>query len=129
MKERNLVVFITAVTVTILFFIGILIRTQAWFVNYANLSFPHFIRLILPLGLIWLGWFFKSKGFVLAATILLAVTWLWHFDCAGYVSGDIFVPSNYTAIVKTTFVFAAITLAGAILTGFFAYYTMENKPE
>jgi hypothetical protein len=52
-----------------------------------------------------------------------------HIDYAGYVSGDIFVPSNYTAIVKTTFVFAAITFAGAVLSGFFAYYTIENNPE
>jgi hypothetical protein len=73
MKERNLMVFVTAVTVSILFLIGILIRTQAWFVNYASLSYPNFVRLILPLGLLWIGWFLKNKGFVLAASVLLAM--------------------------------------------------------
>lgn len=129
MKERNLMVFITAVTVSILFLIGILIRTQAWYINYADLSYPHFIRLILPVALLWIGWFSHNKGFVLSASVLLAVVWFLHMDCAGYVSGIIFVPTNYTAIVKTSFVFAAMTFGGAVLSGFFAYYTMDSKPE
>jgi magnesium-transporting ATPase (P-type) len=110
MKERNLMVFISAVTVSVLFIIGIILRTQAWFTNYASQSYPSYVRLILPLALLWLGWVFENKGFVLAASVLLAVIWLLHLDYSGFVSGDIFVPSNYTAIVKTTFVFGLIAL-------------------
>ncbi|MBU1141372.1 MAG: hypothetical protein KKG64_02490 [Firmicutes bacterium] len=125
MKERSLLYFITAVVASVLFLVSILIRTQDWFTTYGYLVMPTMYELFIPLVLLWVGWYFQNKGFLLSAAIIVSVLLGMHFDHVGVLNGQIFVLVLYAPAVKTSFVLGFILLLATSGLGFFTYLKLH----
>lgn len=123
MKERNLLYFITALVASILLLISILIRTQEWFSinNYGTLAVPTIHYLLLPVALLWVGWYFENNGFLLAAAILFSVIFGLHLDNYGLLNNNPYVVSRFAPAVKTSFVLSILLSLGTAVLGFFTY--------
>ncbi|MFU8792986.1 MAG: hypothetical protein ACNA7K_03085 [Acholeplasmataceae bacterium] len=126
MKERNLFYFITAVVLSTLFILSLFVRIQVWFPTYGNQVIPSLNKLIIPLFLIWIGWVFESKGFLLATAIATTVLFGFHLDTFSILNGDPFVPSFYAPLVRTSYVLGALLLAGTSGLGYYTYLTIEK---
>ncbi len=122
MKERNLLYFITAVVVTLLFLSAIIIRTLVWFSTYGDFVSPGIYQLLIPLVLLWVGWYFEEFGFLLGASIILSVLIGLQFNSLGILSGDIFVVSRYQPIIRTSFVFSLLLMIPANALGYYTYF-------
>jgi len=124
MKERNLLVFIAALLASILFIISIAVRFFVWYdVNgygdYASVSVVYFI---LPLALVWLGWYLDDLKSVVAASLVLTVNLYFHLDNIGILSGTPNIVPSYAPAIKTTYVLNLILMVATIAIGFVAYY-------
>ncbi len=131
MKERNLLYFITALVASILLLISILVRTQTWFSmnDYGLLAVPTIHYLLIPVALLWVGWYFENNGFLLASAVMFSVIFGLHIDHVGILNNDPYIISRYAPAVKTAFVLTSIlTLTSAIL-AFFTYLkdSLKNK--
>ncbi|MCR3906314.1 MAG: hypothetical protein NUK62_04745 [Tenericutes bacterium] len=125
MKERSLLYFITAVVASVLFLVALLIRTQGWFNTYGVLVMPSLHKLLIPVVLLWIGWYFENKGFLLSASIILTVLFGLHLDQWGVLNGDIFIVSQYAPAVRTAFVLGFILLLGGSGLGYYSYLTLS----
>lgn len=123
MKERNLLYFITALVASILLLISIFIRTQAWFSinDYGLLAVPTIHYLLIPVALLWVGWYFENNGFLLAAAILFSVIFGLHLDHAGILNNDPYVVSRYAPTVKTAYVLSLLLTLGSAALAFVTY--------
>lgn len=124
MKERNLLVFITAVVASILLLMSIFVRFFNWFdVNnygsYASLSTYFYI---LPVALLWLGWFIDDIKSVFAASLLMVVNLYFHLENISVLSGDPVLVSSYAPAIKTTYVLTLILIVVTAAIGFVTYY-------
>jgi hypothetical protein len=130
MKERSLLYFITAVVSSVLFLVALLTRTQPWFIMYGSHAMPSLHTLFIPVVLLWVGWYFQSKGFLLSASIFLTVilTIFWD-NSAGILNGDIHVISSYAPGVRTAFVLGSMLMIGTFATGFYTYLMGELKKD
>lgn len=127
MKERNQFYFITALSVSMIFIISIVIRFTAWFDSYGVFAMPPYYYYIIPLALLWFGWVFEHKAFLFAASILMAVVFGVHMDSAGVLNNSIRVISAYAPIVRTLFVLNFVLILASVGFGFYTYYTLEKK--
>ena len=127
MKERSLLYFITALTVTILLIISLVIRAMDWFPTYGSFAMPAFYYFLIPTALLWVGWYFNKKDFLLAASIILAVAFSLHLDNAGVLNGSIRVISAYRPMVKTVFVLSLVLITACSGLGFYSYFRLEDK--
>lgn len=125
MKERSLLYFITALTVSILLIISLIIRTMPWFRAYGTFAMPPFYYFLIPTALLWVGWFFEKKSFLLAATILLAIQFGLHLDNAGILNGDIHVISSQAPIVRTVYVLSLMMIFGGAALGFYTHFKLD----
>lgn len=123
MKERNLLYFITALIASILLLISILARTQAWFTinNYGQLAIPTIHYLLIPVALLWVGWYFENDGLLLSAAVILSVIFGFHLDNFGLLNNDPYIVSRYAPMVKTVFVLGLLLNLGTIGLAFFTY--------
>lgn len=123
MKERNLLYFITALVASILLLISIFIRTQSWFSinDYGLLAVPTIHYLLIPVALLWVGWYFENNGFLLAAAILLSVIFGLHLDHWGLLGNDPYVISRYAPTVKTAYILSLLLALGAAVLAFVTY--------
>ena len=129
MKERSLLYFITAVILSTLVLVSIVIRLFNWFELYGDFAMPTLHKLLIPLVLIWVGWYFENKGFLLSSIIIITLLFGFHLDNYGLINGDIFVPSDYAPLVKTTFVLGILLFLGSIGFGYYTYFKLDQKPE
>jgi len=130
MKERSLLYFITAVVSSVLFLVALLIRTQPWFIMYGSHALPSLYTLFIPVVLLWIGWYFQNKGFLLSASIFLSVILTMFWDkSAGVLNGDIHVISAYAPGVKTAFVLGSMLMIGTFALGFYTYMKSELEKE
>ncbi len=135
MKERSLLVFITAVTVSLLFIASLVVRTFVWrnvtidltLPSYGAMVVPAYAKLLILVALYWIAWYFEERGFLLAATILMTVLLMTHFDYSGLIGGSIFIPSAYAPMVKTSYVFSFLLMAASIVLGFYSYYLLGRN--
>jgi hypothetical protein len=129
MKERNLLYFITALVASILLLVSILVRTQAWFNinNYGVLAVPTIHYLLIPVILLWIGWYFENKGFLLSAAIILSVVFALHLDHSGLLNNVPYIVSRYAPAVKTSYVLSLILTLGSVGLAFFTYIKEEIK--
>jgi hypothetical protein len=135
MKERSLLVFITAVTVSLLFIASLVVRSFIWrdvtidlsLPSYGVMVIPAYAKLFILVALYWIAWYFEERGFLLAATILMTALFMTHFDYSGLIGGSIFIPSAYAPMVKTSYVFSFLLMAISIVLGFYAYYVHGRK--
>jgi hypothetical protein len=127
MKERSLLYFITAVVATVLFMVVIIVRFLDWFPYYGLLALPAIHKLIIPLILLWVGWYFENKGFLLASTTITAVILMFQMDHAGVLNGDINVISSLAPIVRTTYVLGFMLMVGIVILGYFTWYVLHGK--
>lgn len=125
MKERSLLYFITAVVASVLFLVALLIRTQGWFDAYGMLVMPSLYKLFIPVVLLWVGWYFENKGFLLSSAVLFTVLFGVHLDDWGVLTGDTFIVSQYAPAVKTTFVLTFILLLGSLGLGYYTYLKLS----
>ncbi len=125
MKERSLLYFITAVIASILFLVSIIIRSFDWFSTYGYAVMPTMYALFIPVVLLWVGWYFQNKGFLLSASIFVAVLLGLQFNTVGVINGDIFVLSTYAPMVKTSFVLGIILMLATSGIGFYVYLRMH----
>ena len=124
MKERNLLFFTTATVVSILFLVSLILRFNDWHSLYPYVI-PTLHKMIIPLALIWLGWFFRNSGFVLASLIILVVLFGNHLSHAGVLDDrnlEYFVLTTYKDIVRTAYVMSIFLYTASIGLGFFSYY-------
>lgn len=123
MKERNLLYFITALVASILLVISILIRTQSWFSinDYGLLAVPTIHYLLIPVALLWVGWYFENNGFLLASAILFSVIFGLHLDHVGLLNNDPYVVSRYAPTVKTAYVLSLLLTLGSAVLGYVTY--------
>jgi hypothetical protein len=124
MKERNLLYFTSATVVSILFLVSVILRFSNWFDEYGYVI-PAIHKVIIPVALIWIGWYFKNNGFVLASLIILTVLFGEHLGNAGVLDDrnlDFFVLMTYKPIVRTAYVVSFILYVGSIILGYFSYF-------
>jgi hypothetical protein len=123
MKERNLLYFITALIASILLLISILARTQAWFNinNYGNLAIPTIHYLLIPVILLWVGWYFEVDGLLLSAAVILSIVFGLNLDNWGLLNNDPYIVSRYAPMVKTVYVLGLALNLGAVGLAFFTY--------
>ncbi|MFP4178249.1 MAG: hypothetical protein ACLFTZ_05765 [Acholeplasmataceae bacterium] len=135
MKERSLLVFVIAVTVSLLFIASLVVRTFLWqnvtidaaLPSYGVMVIPTYAKLLIIVALYWIAWYFEERGFLLAATVLMTALFMNHLDYSGLIGGSIFIPSAYAPMVKTSYVFSFILMAASIILGFYSYYQLERK--
>lgn len=127
MKERSLLFFITAVVATILFIVAIIVRFVDWFPLYGLLVLPAIHKLLIPVVLLWIGWYFENKGFLLASTTIIAVLLSFQMDHAGVLNGDILVISTMAPIVRTTYVLGFMLMTGIVILGYFTWYMLHGQ--
>ncbi|MBE0701252.1 MAG: hypothetical protein IH571_06155 [Acholeplasmataceae bacterium] len=125
MKERSLLYFITALIASILLLMSIVIRTQLWFASYGSDAIPSIHKLLIPVALLWVGWYFGNKGFLLAATIIITVLFSFQLDFAGLLN-DSFLPILQAPAIKTTFVLGFILMLANIGFGYFTYFKLKK---
>jgi hypothetical protein len=123
MKERNLLYFITALVASILLLISILARTQAWFnINdYGTLAIPTIHYLLIPVALLWVGWYFENDGLLLSSAVILSIILGFHLDNFGLLNNDPYIVSRYAPMVKTVFVLGILLNLGTVVLAFFTY--------
>ena len=124
MKERNLLYFTTAIVVSILFLVSIIFRFSNWHTQYGYVI-PSIHKVIIPFALIWIGWYFKNNGFVLASVIILTVLFGEHLGNAGVLDDsniDFFVLLTYKPIVRTVYVVSFLLYVSCIGLGYFSYF-------
>lgn len=123
MRERNLQYFITALVASILLLISILARTQDWFnINgYGNLAIPTIHYLLIPVALLWVGWYFENDGLLLSAAIILSIIFGFRLDNWGLLNNDPYIVSRYAPMVKTVFVLGLVLNLGTVVLAFFTY--------
>lgn len=127
MKERSLLYFLTAVILSTLLLISVLVRLFDWYPRYGNIVTPSFWLYLIPLLLIWIGWFFGSKGLLLASSILMTSLLIGHAGNIGILSGTPYVLSMYAPMVKTIYVVSLMLLIAIIGLGFYTYWLDEKK--
>ena len=123
MKERNILFFISALILSVLLLLSVLIRTQIWFDvnNYGKMAVPTIHYLLIPVVLLWLAWYFESDQLLLSSAILVSVVFILHLDYAGLLSNDPFVSPTYAPAVKTAYVLSFILLLATIIFAMTAY--------
>jgi len=132
MEERNLLVFIAALVASVLLLMSIVIRFFVWFdVNdygyYAMVSTYYFI---IPVAVLWLGWFLNDIKSVVIASVLMSVNLYFHLDHIGILTGTPLLVSSYAPAVKTTYVLGLLLMVATIVIGFVSYYLPKfNKTE
>ncbi len=122
MKERNLLVFIAALIASILFIVSIVVRFFRWYEfngDYASISTYY---LIIPVILLWLGWFLDDMKSVVAASVLLSVCMYFHVENIGVLSGTPLLVSTYAPAIKTTYVLNLVLVIATVVIGFVSYY-------
>jgi len=126
MKERSILYFITAVTATILFLVSIIVRSFDWYTTYGQYVMPVMYALFFPVVLLWVGWYFQNKGYLLAASVIVAVLIGQQFESVGVLNGVIFVSGLYAPMVKTTFVLGLILMIATSGIGFYSYLKLNQ---
>ncbi|BCR36543.1 hypothetical protein [Mariniplasma anaerobium] len=123
MKERNLLYFITALVASILLLISILARTQAWFnINdYGQLAIPTIHYLLIPVALLWVGWYFEVDGLLLSAAVILSIVFGFQLNNWGLLNNDPYIVSRYAPMVKTVYVLGLVLNLGTFVLAFFTY--------
>jgi hypothetical protein len=124
MKERNLLYFTTATVVSILFLVSLILRFNDWHSLYPY-AIPAIHQMVIPLILVWLGWYFKNNGFILASLIIIVILFGNHLSHAGVLDDgnlDYFVLMTYKPAVRTAYVISTLLYAAGIGLGFFSYY-------
>ncbi len=125
MKERSLLYFITAVIASVLFLVSIVVRSFDWFSTYGYAVMPTMYALFIPVVILWVGWFFQNKGFLLSGAIIVAVLLGLQFDTVGILNGNLFVLGMYAPMVKTSYVLGIILMLGTSGIGFYTYLRMS----
>jgi hypothetical protein len=128
MKERSLLYFVTAVVATLFLVVAIIIRLFPWFNLYGNVVLPQLHKLIIPVALLWVGWYFENKSFLLSSSIIFAVLLGFHMDYSGLLNGGIFVVSTYAPMVRTVYVLGFLLQLAVVGLGFFTIFEL-NKPK
>ncbi len=126
MKERSLLYFITAVIASVLFLVSILVRMLDWFSTYGYLVMPTMYELFIPVVLLWIGWYFQNKGFLLSAVIIVSVLAGAQFDYVGVLNGQIFVLVAFAPAVKTAYVLGLVLSFATAGIGFYSYYKLNQ---
>lgn len=119
MKERNLLYFVSAVILTVFFLLSLIARTQEWFRFYGNQAIPPYYQLILPLILIWGGWFFDLKRIVDFVVAIVLVMFTFHLVSVVGVIGSTAMPSGYAPMVKTYALMSLIIMIGFVVVALF----------
>jgi len=127
MKERNLLYFLLAVIVSTILIVSIVVRLLNWYNLYGTIVAPRIHVLLIPLVLIWIGWYFENKGLLLSSSTLLSVVLFMHMGNSGLLSGDPFVITSLTPIVKTIYVLSFMMLTASVGLGFYTYLTLDRK--
>lgn len=124
MKERNLLVFVTALIVTILFVISIALRFFIWYdVNdYGTYVSVPTVYFFIPMLVLWLGWYLNDVKSSLVGSIILTVILFFHIENVGILSGTPAIVSSYVAMVKTIYVLNLFLIIISIVSGFVSYY-------
>ncbi|MDO9630161.1 MAG: hypothetical protein Q7I99_09710, partial [Acholeplasmataceae bacterium] len=93
-------------------------------------ALPSIYTLFIPVVLLWVGWYFQNKGFLLSASIFLSVVLTMFWDkSAGVLNGDIHVISAYAPGVKTVFVLGSMLIIGTFVMGYFIYIKSDLDKE
>ncbi|TVP85390.1 MAG: hypothetical protein EA375_04620 [Acholeplasmataceae bacterium] len=129
MKERSLLYFITAVLVSVIFLISLLIRTQLWFNAFASnqadmQAMPQTLKLLLPLMLIWVGWYFNNRHFLLASTILMTVLFMFHLNHGIIVTDTLFIPIDHAPAIRTTYVISFVLILASVGLGYYSHFLL-----
>jgi hypothetical protein len=87
---------------------------------------PVMYALFFPVVLLWVGWYFQNKGYLLAASVIVAVLIGQQFESVGVLNGVIFVSGLYAPMVKTTFVLGLILMIATSGIGFYSYLKLNQ---
>jgi hypothetical protein len=128
MKARDLLYFVTALITSVLFLVSLLVRTQSWFNNYGVYTMPVMVKVLIPLIIIWVGWFFESKGLLLSSVILVTVLLMFQLDHYNILTNRApFVSSSLAPVVKTLYVLGIMLMTSIAGLGLFTYFKLEKK--
>lgn len=129
MKERNLLVFIAALVASILLVVSIGLKFFDWFdVNdyglYASIPTTFYI---VPVAILWLGWFLDDLKSVVVASVLMTVNLYFHLNHISILNGAPIIVSSYAPAVKTAYVLNLVLMVATIILGFVSYYLPKFK--
>lgn len=127
MKERNLLYFLLAVVISTIMIVSIIVRLLNWYNMYGTIVTPRIHMIIIPLLLIWVGWYFENKGLLLSTSILMTVILFMHMGNSGLLSGTPYVISSLAPIVKTIYVVSFMMVSISIGLGFYTYLNLDLK--
>jgi len=113
------------VIATILFLVSIIIRSFEWFGTYGEHVMPVMYALFIPAVLLWVGWFYQNKGFLLAASVMIAVLIGQQFGF-GILNGDLFITARFAPMVKTVYVLGFILMFSTAGIGFYTYLKLNQ---
>ncbi|MFA6800926.1 MAG: hypothetical protein WCR19_02315 [Acholeplasmataceae bacterium] len=132
MKERNLLVFITALVASILLVISICLKFFIWYdVNDYGLyaSIPTTFYLI-PVVILWLGWYLDDIKSVVIASAIMTINLYFHLEHVGVLNGNPLLVTSYAPMIKTVYVLNLVLMVATIISGFVSYYLPKfNKKE
>ncbi len=131
MKERNLLVFIAALIASILLVISVVVRLFVWYDinNYGSYVSVPMVYYIIPIALLWLGWYLDDVKSVLVASAVMTVNLYFHLSHIGILSGEPLVVSSYAPAIKTSYVLNLVLIVAVIAFGFVSYYIPKFKKD
>ncbi len=133
MRERSLLYFISAVVASVLFILSIFANFYDWFNNdYVLLAAPALHKMIIPLALLWIGWYFDHDGLSLSSLVIFTILFGFFLDNFGVLYSPssenfIYVFVNNAALVKTMIVLSIMLFVGLLGFGYYGYYLRTKK--
>jgi hypothetical protein len=135
MKERSLLYFISAVVASTLLILSLFANFYNWFDNdYVLLAAPALHKMLIPVALLWVAWYFNHDGLSLASLIIFTLLFGFFLDNFGVLykpSSDnfIYVFVNNGALVKTMVVLSVMLFTGILGFGYYGYFlrTKDSK--
>ncbi len=121
MKDRNILYFITAIIASILLVMSIVIRFFKFFQepDYADIVLLDYYYYIIPVAILWFGWYFEDETMVLISASLFAVFAALHIEHIGVLVNSPYVTSNFAPTVKTIYLLGLVLMVATSVAGFF----------
>jgi hypothetical protein len=135
MKERSLLYFISAVVASMLLILSIFANLYNWMeIDLVSFAAPEFHRLLIPVVLLWLGWYFDHDGLTIASIIIFSVLFGFFLDnfnilFSRLADNWIFVGISDEALVKTMHILSVMLFTGLLGFGYYGYFLRTKQPK
>ncbi|NCU32905.1 MAG: hypothetical protein EOM23_08250 [Candidatus Moranbacteria bacterium] len=127
MKERSILYFMAAIVITLLTIISFFVTFAVWAPAYADDIIPVFYVLLIPVAILWFGWFIEDRGLLLTGTAIVSVLFILHLEEISILSQNVFLTPQYAPIVRTIYVVTFGLLLATMALGVITSYFMSKQ--